>query len=131
MFHSKFLKQVLSVKSSTCDQVVYGELGQLPISLNILLSCFLAFFRFKRLPKSELVKYVFDEMMRLNGIGFHSWVTKVIEEADHLGINFDNEMSSTSFKSHVMNILATNFRDQWSSDVIPSIQIVIFTQTLF
>ena len=113
----KFLKQVLGVKSSTRDPIVYGELGQFPISINILCHCFLAFHRFQNMSETSLPKFVFDEMIRLDALGFHSWVTKVQNEANSLGIDFNLYKTAKPFKRHVLSLLRLAFSHKWMDDV--------------
>ena len=70
IFHRTFLKHILCVKSSTCNSFVYGETGELPISIDLSVFAIRYYHRLYNMPKGSLVKLAFDEMVVLSGLGF-------------------------------------------------------------
>ena len=115
-FHRKFLKQTLSVKTSTHNAITYGEVGQFPISIDLLSSAFIYYHRLLHMPDKKLVKYVFNEMLRLHNVGFTSWVTAVTECAVKCNIDFNTNIGN--FKLYVKRSLQSLFLQSWSSDLL-------------
>ena len=110
IFQRKFLKQLLGVKMSTCNVMVYGEFGQIPLSCDLLCNSFIYYHRLLNMPSGSLVKYVFDEMIQLNAVGYSSWVTKVEKMALLYNIDFESHDSNLKFKKACRKAVTQNFR---------------------
>ena len=77
VFHRKFLKNVLCVKTSTCNTFIYGDTGCMPLSLDLSAFALRYYHRLLNMATGPLVKFVFDEMVRISELGFSSWVSDV------------------------------------------------------
>ena len=72
IFSRSFIKYILGVKSSTDTNSLYGEIGQYPLSVDLSVNVLTFFHRLSNMSSDRLVKIVFDEMMRLDGLGYKS-----------------------------------------------------------
>ena len=100
VFYRHFLRHLLCVKNTTSNEIVHGELGQIPISYDILTNCFLYFYRALKLPHGSLLKHVFDEMLDFHFCGFPSWISAVLDAATKYDIQLlDNDDSYNIFKT--------------------------------
>ena len=113
LFQRKFLKYVLCVKSSTCNSFVYGETGCLPISLDLSAFALRFFHRLYNMPIGSLVKFVFDEMMRLSNLGFSSFVTQAKDKLLSLRLWDFMNLSAGKFAIKVKTVLKENFLISW------------------
>ena len=103
---------------STCNVMVYGEFGQIPLSCDLLCNSFIYYHRLLNMPSGSLVKYVFDEMIQLNAVGYSSWVTKVEEMALLYNIDFESHDSNLKFKKACRKAVTQNFLTSWKSDLL-------------
>ena len=117
-FHRAFLKYTLSVKGSTPNAAVYGELGVYPLHLELLASCFKYFHRLQAMNNQTLVKKVFNELSRLDNLSFPTWVSKVREKAAEFDLDLYVDFNATNFKRLVTRQLKIFYLISWHIELI-------------
>ena len=112
----KYLRYILGVKSNTNNSITFGECGIIPPSVKCQISsiCFLN--RLAHLPDSMLVKKVYNELARLDSLGFSTWVTKAFQLSESIGINAA-ECEPNNFKSVCKQLVSIKFVTQWESEL--------------
>ena len=117
IFHRTFLKHILCVKSSTCNSFVYGETGELPISIDLSVFAIRYYHRLYNMPKGSLVKLAFDEMAVLSGLGFSTWVTKLQDVISKNNLDGYLSLPAKKFGILVKNKFRDEFLSGWSSSL--------------
>ena len=111
-----YAKLCLGIKSSTSNTIVYGECGRIPISAHCQINAMKFYFRLKQLSDNNLTKYVYNELSRLDALGFTTWVSK----ARCLARKFDLEIDCDNMK--IVKDICTSrikhkFIDSWHEAV--------------
>ena len=75
--HLRFLKSLLHVKSQTCTQAVYGELGRYPLKIKIQVKLLKYWARLINLPQEHKLRTVYDHLLKLDEKGKSNWTTSV------------------------------------------------------
>ena len=88
------LRCICAVKATTSNFIVIGECGQFPPSISCHISLLSFFDRLYHMPNSqlELVKHVYNQLLRLHEQGFSNWITRVLDlskiyDIDATGVN--------------------------------------------
>ena len=112
----KFMKNTLSVKSSTSHLAVLGECGQLPPSIQCKINVLFFYDRPQNLKSKCIVKEVFDKLKMLHELGFSNWVTRVNDLEHQFNINL-NATDINEFKTTCKMIVQNEFIKQWTTDL--------------
>ena len=83
--HLKFLKQILGVRTQTCNNAVYGEIGRAPLSVIRKVRILKFWFKIIKNPNSLLYKICQDQ---INNSYLDSWASKVKQLFNELGFSF-------------------------------------------
>ena len=83
--HLKFLKQILGVRTQTCNNVVYGEIGRVPLSVIRKVRVLKFWFKIIKNPHSLLYK-IFQ--YQIDNSYLDSWLSKVKQLLNELGFSF-------------------------------------------
>ena len=83
--HLKFLKQILCVRTHTCNNTVYGEIGRVPLSVIRKARILKFWFKIIKNPNSLLYK-IFQN--QINNTYLDSWASKVRQLFNELGFSF-------------------------------------------
>ena len=75
--HLRYLKNLLGVKLSTATIGVYGECGRFPLYIEGHISVLKYYLRVSSLPENSIVKQIFNQMHRLDSLGYNTWVSQV------------------------------------------------------
>ena len=92
----KFIRSSISVKSTTSNIIMMGESGQFPPSVSCVISLLKYTNRLHNLAQTMLVKQVYDELVRLNGLGFQTWVGKVTALATQFDLKIGTSIKEFS-----------------------------------
>ena len=122
-FHLSFLKMTLGVHIKTCNNMVYGKLGRLPLEIIIKKRAIGYWARILAGKESKLTKVCYNQLLtRYNTNQFKSkwieFIKKILEEC-----NLNNIWTSQSFrsvewlKSTVFSKLKNNFINRWSNEL--------------
>ena len=112
-FHRQFLRYILCVKPSTANHYIYGELGCYPLSIELSVFQLCYYHRLHNLKERSLTKYTFDEMLKLSGLGFSSWVTFTWDKISELGLNHLLSLPAKKFKIICREKLEAAFLEDW------------------
>ena len=69
------------------------------------------------MSSNTLVKRVFDELTKLDDIGFKTWISSVRELASRYNISLDNEQPIEIFKRECQEKLECHFVAKWLHDI--------------
>ena len=115
-FSFVFFKSTLGVKKSTSTFMVYGETGKLPLSK--LMNCNILNYRYRvgGLSDDKIVKKVFNELYRLDSLGFHTWISEVkrIERSYPVDIGVS---TVESLKQHVKTGVRDAYESFWYENI--------------
>ena len=112
-----FAKHCLGVKKSTCNMMIYGDSGRLPLSLQCINNVLKYYHRLMHMPKQKLARRVFDELNSLHEQGFTTWVTK----ANHLVHKHGIELNTTNYREfkHVCSEkLKAKYIETWQEELV-------------
>ena len=93
-----YARSVMRVKSNTSNLITLGECGIIPPSIICHKQVLCYFMRLRNMSSNTLVKWVFDELTKLDDIGFKTWISSVRELASRYNISLDNEQPIEIFK---------------------------------
>jgi hypothetical protein len=120
----KFLKMLLSVKSSTCTYAVLGDLGRFPLAIRSKICIVKFWIRLQRLENSSIAKRIFNMLNNLNNLGFNNWVSQVHKILyDHNMDMYLDENFSFDDYNEVLCINAlkdkmyTNYINEWKNNI--------------
>ena len=96
--------------------MVYGETGKLPLSK--LMNCNVLNYRYRvgGLSDDKIVKKVFNELYRLDSLGFHTWISEVkhIERSYPVDIGVS---TVESLKQHVKTGVRDAYESFWYENI--------------
>ena len=121
--HVKFLKMLLGVKMSTCNQAVYCETGRFPVVLKQKQRLFKYWSRLTRLHPDKIVKQSYEYLKYLTDLGFHTWVSKVkilLEENDMLHL-YEQDSISVVEEQKYANVLITRLQSNFKEECLQSL----------
>ena len=107
------IRNVLHVKSTTCNVIAVGETGQILQSHKSYMNVFAYFVRRRDLPKSMCVWKGFGELEKLHQHGFSNWYSKVVELSRRYGIN-SYDISNNKAKRTIKTKVTNYFKQNWS-----------------
>ena len=75
--HIKFLKIILKVSITTCDEAVLGEVGRYPLSVYCSVKCMFYWLKIVKMSENRIVKQVYIMLNKLDGVGRKNWVSQI------------------------------------------------------
>ena len=75
----RYCRRVLNVKATTSNNLVYGECGMLPTSVQCTISTMCYMNRLYHMPGGTIAKRIYEELNKLHSMGFTTCVTRVNE----------------------------------------------------
>ena len=121
--HLKFMKYVLNVKTSTCNSMVYGELGRYPLHIRAKRQ-FVTFWAKTLHGKSSKLSYVMlTNLHKLHERGDFSstWLMSVKNVLDHCGMSniwlTQNAISLQWLKTKLDCAMKDQFQQEWRQDL--------------
>ena len=93
--HVMFCKNILGVKKSTCNNLIYFELGRLPLIFLRKIKIFKYWMKVKN-SSNCILKACYDEMIENND----SWITNIRSELEKIGMGnlFNSNIGKTEIK---------------------------------
>ena len=138
-FHLSFLKMILGVHTKTCNNMVYGELGRIPIDIFIKKRIIGYWARILESKESKLTKVTYTQI--LNRFNTNHSKSKWIESIRNIlaECNLNDIWTSQSFrsaewlKSVVFNRLKSKFINRWSNELqrMSSCDLYVQYKTIF
>ena len=112
--HLSFLKRILGVKKSTCNNLIYCELGRYPLQLIRKLRIFRYMLKL-RSSQNCILNACFREMIENND----DWILNVKNELAKLGLNYlwDDVIQNNCFINIVENRMKDMYRQTLLSDI--------------
>ena len=88
-----YCRCILNVKASTSNIITFNECGILPPSVysQISVSCLMN--RLYQVSDNTVAKQVYNELCKLNSMGFDTWVTRVSDLTQHFYLDIDMAIS--------------------------------------
>ena len=121
--HLKFMKFVLNVKTSTCNSMVYGELGRYPLHIRVkkqMVGFWAKTLQGKSNKLSCVMMNVLHNMQR-SGLYSSPWLLHVKGILDHCGLsnvwNTPKEINVEWLKNKVSQVLKDQFYQEWRQDL--------------
>ena len=75
--HIKFLKIILKVPITTCDEAVLGEVGRYPLSVYCSVKCMSYWLKIVKMSENRIVQQVYIMLNKLDGVGRKNWVSQI------------------------------------------------------
>ena len=69
------------------------------------------------MSSNALVKKVFDELKKIDDMGFKTWITTVRELASRYDISLNSELEFDAFKKVCTDAVDQKFIAEWQTDV--------------
>ena len=107
-----FLKCILKVKISTSNDIILGEFGAVPPSIQSHINVLTFYRRLAEMPGNTIIKQVFTALHNLHNQGFRTWVSKVREIAQQYGCGFDQPDLHTN---DIKMTIKEKFMEGWRS----------------
>ena len=121
--HLKFLKYTLRVKTSTCNNMVYGELGRFPLVIDIQKRLIGYWARLITGKSTKLSKVMYDCLLHLYSAGIYEspWLLRIKQILDTCGLSYvwqeQSNISIEWLKLTVERRLKDIFIQQWESEL--------------
>ena len=118
----RFLKNILSVRSSTPNYMVYGETGKSPLDIKVKTRMLNFWSKILSNP-DKLSGKLYQLSLELHDTGVCSsgWITKIKSILDDTGYSFvwnsQSMLTKADIKLHVKPILLDQFIQKWYSDM--------------
>ena len=104
----RYVRCSLSIKATTSNIITIGESGQYPPSVACTISLLNFVNRLHHMPESTLAKQVYNELITLHELGFHTWASEVLAMGNKYNVDFSCIMSK--FKTISKNKVRAKFR---------------------
>ncbi len=123
--HLQFCKNILHLRKSTPNYMVYGELGRFPLSINIKMRM-VGFWNRLVSNEHKLSSHLYRLMLSLHNSGVHEfkWIKFVQNIFNDTGLryifNFQGGIPFISYKLFLKQQLQDQFIQKWFSDVMNS-----------
>ena len=111
-----YLRSILKVKTTTANNIVWGETGCTPLSVSCNVKVFCYYNRLRNLPDTMLVKRAFIQLYALQEQGFQTWVGKVWELAHKSNFNL-HDVNRENFKKICKEHMHDQFVQNWKSQI--------------
>ena len=125
ILHRKFLKYILGVSSSCPNMSIYGETGEIPLSLKGLRLMLNFWQRVTNLPENTLAKKALRENINLRT----NWIITIEKLLGNLDLTEVTENTLT-FKSKARQALASKFSSYWCRTVSSDSSRLLFYKSL-
>ena len=120
--HLRFLKNILSIRSTTPNYMVYGETGRTPLDIKVK-TRMLNFWSKILCNPDKLSGKLYQLFLQLHSTGLcnSGWITNIKSILDNTGYSFvwnsQSMLTKADIKSHVKPILLDQFIQKWYSDM--------------
>ena len=111
----RYVRCSLSIKATTSNIITIGESGQYPPSVACTISLLNFVNRLHHMPESTQAKQVYNELITLHELGFHSWASEVLAMENEYNVDFSCIMSK--FKTISKNNVRAKFRTDWCDEL--------------
>jgi len=125
----EFIKLILGVKPNTCTIMVYGESGRYPIDIDAQCNAIKFYVRLHTMSPNSIVKQVFNQLVRLHELGFHTWVTDIHDLLNEYDIHID-ENNLDSLASLYKKKAYAAFVENWESNLKSECFPILYTYKL-
>ena len=121
--HLKFLKHILKVKTNTCSNMVYGELGRYPICIQVKKRLVGFWARLIESKENKLSRIMYNCLLNLSDTGVYvsPWVSQVKQILDDCGLSYiwltQNFSNINWLKRTVEQRLKDQFLQKWRSEL--------------
>ena len=127
--HLKFCKQLLSVRSSTANVAVYGELGRFPLFINRYVRIIKYWFKIS-MSDNILIRYLYSSLSDDCIEGKNNWVASVKQLLNNYGFTYVwNNPTSVNVKSFhkIFRQRAVDvFIQSWNADISKSSSLLLY-----
>ena len=108
--HSMFCKKLLGVKKNTCNNLVYFELGRLPLHESRKLKILKYMVKLKN-SKNCILRTCFEERLLLND----DWIIGIRQELNKLGIGY---ILDAEYDSGLYKVIEQRFMDVYKQNIL-------------
>ena len=122
------MRCILQVKSTTSNNIVVGESGQILPSISCHINAICYLHRLRNLPTNTLVKAMYMELSKLHECGFNTWVSKALTLVQKYGIDTDMG-SGASFNRYCKSHIYNHFKITWK-DEVQNIDKILFSEII-
>ena len=112
-FFNWFLHWALGVESSVSTVMIYGECGQVPLSIWSHVNVLTDHICLYKLPDTTVVKQVYNELSKLSNCGFTTWVSHVLYLANMHNVEMYNVGDLKSYKARCKS----NLKQNWQAEL--------------
>jgi len=118
--HLQFLRMMLGVKMGTCKTMLYGDCGRMPVSKYATVNALKYWKRLCSLSDDLIVKQVYNSLLNLHNIGFHTWVTDINRLLNEYTLShlWQEEIVNVNIKQHILQSYKDEWKDTMSSDTL-------------
>ena len=114
-FFNWFLRCALGVKLSTSTAMIYGECGQVPLSVWSHVNVLTYHARLYNLPDTAVVKQEQKELFKLSNCGFTTWVSHVRDLANMHNVELYDVGDLKTYKARGKSAIVSNFKQNWQA----------------
>ena len=120
--HLRFLKYILKVKTSTCSNMVYGELGRYPIFIQAKSRLIGYWARLIEDKENKLSRIMYNCLFNMYNSGVYKspWISQVKQILDNCGLSYiwlSQECNTNWLKLAVEQSMKDQFLQKWKSEL--------------
>ncbi len=122
--HIKYCKYLLNVKTGTPTCMVYGELGRLPIDINIKCKLLCYWHKLANAKTNELANRMYKVLYKLyiDNVFKSEWLNYIHKTLNECGmtdiwLNQGQTVTNSQLKSRIKLVLTDQFKQKWLADL--------------
>ncbi len=122
-FSLKYFKRALHVRPTTSTDAIYGDLGIISLKHRLQSNVLKYLHRVINLPDDSPIKWVYNELCYLDGLGFDTWVSrsnalfKEYQSNLHCNLGAFAKLSHVVAKSKLKKASRDAFESLWSKNI--------------
>jgi hypothetical protein len=100
--------------------MLYGDCGRMPVSKYATVNALKYWKRLCSLSDDLIVKQVYNSLLNLHNIGFHTWVTDINRLLNEYTLShlWQEEIVNVNIKQHILQSYKDEWKDTMSSDTL-------------
>ena len=112
-----FIRCILSVKSTTSKLMSFGEVGVVAPSILCQINVLTYYVRVMNMENDRIAKIVFNELVRLNDVGFNTWVSSARDISHKYGIDIDCCENTSAYLKNIKATVTDYYQKHWFQSV--------------
>ena len=108
-----FIRCILNIKPTTSNLITFGEVGIIPPSIYSKINAMLFYLRVKSMSEDSMPRIVFNELMKLDSMGFITWITSIKSLARDYCVDLCNTEYNDVCIQDLKRSVVSKYQSQW------------------